>query len=70
MGLVKFQAEAAKRHWAVVSVLHFTAVERPNTIEVTPQLQIIKDSGRGGHGLTSNRPNHANRPFGQIDLAN
>ncbi len=70
MGLVKFQAEAAKRQWAVVSVLHFIAVERPNTIEVTPQLQVIKDGGRGTHGLKSNRPNRANQPLWQIDLAN
>ncbi len=44
-GLVKFQTEAAKRNWVVVSVLHFTAVEQPNTVEATPQLQIIKGSG-------------------------
>ena len=44
--MVKFQTEAVKRHWVVVSVLHFTAVEKPNTVEATPQLQIIKDSGK------------------------
>ena len=43
--MLKFQTEAVKRHWVVVSVLHFTAVEKPNTVEATPQLQVIKDSG-------------------------
>ena len=43
--MVKFQTEAARRNWVVVSVLHFTAVEQPNTVEATPQLQVIKGSG-------------------------
>ena len=45
-GLVKFQSEAAKRDWKIMSVQHFEVTSDPSEVDVRDNLQLIKSTGK------------------------
>ncbi len=60
-GLIEFRSEAAKRDWKILSVQHFEVTSGTTPIDVSSQLNLIKNIGTVQWLMPNNQVKSATR---------